>query len=108
MDDLAKKRLEKQGVGIHRIQALEHLENNKSPICINCLNFINLDPYSPRKDVWYNHVCRANPLPKKINPTTGNIDPYSINDFGSEYFEDHEFEYCRKCNNGKCKQYEVK
>jgi len=30
MDDLTKKRLEKQGVGTHRIKAMEYLENNQN------------------------------------------------------------------------------
>ena len=74
-------------------------------ICYNCMNFLNLDPNSARKDVWYNHLCTANRLPRKINPIKGKKEFYEINNLGNECFSDKEFKYCRDCNNGKCKDF---
>ena len=80
----------------------------KNTICHLCSNFINLDPNSPRKDVWYNHICKANPLPQKINLVTGKMESYGVNDMGKEYFTDDKFQYCSNINFGKCKQFENK
>ena len=77
----------------------------KPTICYECTNFLNLEPNSPRRDVWYNHLCTANKLPSRISLTTGKKEYYAINDLGDEYSSDREFKYCRDCNNGKCKMF---
>lgn len=77
-------------------------------ICVECASFKNLDPNSPRKDIWYNHICLANSFPKKINPVNGQLTPYTVNDLGKECFTDKEYRYCRDCNDGKCKQFKYK
>lgn len=60
-------------------------------ICIRCQNFRNLEPTGPRKDVWYNHLCTASPLPKVIDPYDGRLK-----------HEDQPFAFCRDINNGSC------
>lgn len=74
----------------------------KITLCIECLNYINLDSNSPRKNAWYNHLCKANPSPTEINPFDGKEKPYSFNDFGSKIFHDKEYDFCHNHNNGKC------
>jgi len=76
-------------------------------ICINCSNFINLEPNSSREDMWYNHLCKANSLPTKIDFFDGKEKPYGINDLGKEYFSEHPYKYCRDCNDGHCAKFSL-
>ncbi len=66
---------------------------------------MNLEPHSVRKDVWYNHLCKATPLPTKTDPYDGKVKPYNINDLGRTCFEDHRFEYCSQINDGDCQKF---
>lgn len=75
-------------------------------ICYECPSFINLEPNSVWQDIWYNHLCQANPLPKARNPVTGKIQSYTKNDFGQTVYVDNEYEYCRDMNpEGDCRSY---
>jgi hypothetical protein len=31
-------------------------------LCKNCRFLLNKEPNSPRRDVWYNHLCLASPV----------------------------------------------
>lgn len=74
-------------------------------VCYECVSFKNLEPSSPRKDVWYNHLCLANPLPTEIDPVDGEEKPCTINDLGRKVFVDNRYKYCRDCNDGNCPQF---
>jgi len=78
----------------------------KFTVCTACRHFRNLEPNSPRAGVWYNHLCLATPLPKKIDPYDGQLKPYAVNDLGRQAFTDKEFQYCREVNDGKCSKFE--
>lgn len=75
-------------------------------ICTKCKHFKNLEPDSPRKDVWYNHLCQVNKLPVEIDPYDGVEKPHGKNDLGIKYASDTPFKYCRDCNNGICQEFE--
>ena len=68
-------------------------------ICVECENFRNLEPGSVRKDCWYNHLCLASPLPKKLNVVTGKMKTRSP----------HDYAYCREVNiDGHCPKFSEK
>lgn len=90
------------------MDTLREMENDRITICTKCKHFINLEPSSPRKDVWYNHVCKASKRPKKIDPYDGKIRFISKNDLGNEITTDNPYEYCRYINNGNCYLFEDK
>ena len=77
-------------------------------ICIKCEHFVNLEPASPREHIWYNHLCKASPLPTKIDPYDGKTKRYTVNGLGNEYFTENQFEYCRNVNDGKCSKFQAK
>lgn len=67
-------------------------------ICKNCTHFLNLEPGSPRADVWYNHLCKASPLPVVLNVVTGKMGPA---------IEDEAYSFCRDINrDGNCEKFE--
>lgn len=70
--------------------------------CYTCQHFKNSEPNGPRKDMWYNHLCKAAPLDVTINPVTGEACCKSRNDLGQEYYTNQMFEYCREINKGDC------
>lgn len=80
-------------------------EQDEVTICTQCVHFKNLEPHSARKDVWYNHLCQATPLPKKVDPYDGKMKPCAVNDLGREHFTENEFQYCRELNDGKCPKF---
>ena len=91
------------------VVSMEDKKKAKMPevtVCVQCKFFINLEPGSSREHVWYNHLCSATPLPKKIDPYDGKKKPWSRNDLGGEYFSDNEFKYCKNVNDGKCPKFE--
>lgn len=71
-------------------------------VCKECENFINCEPGSPREHVWYNHRCKANPIPKAIDPYDGKLKGIGRNDLGGQYFTDEEYGWCRDKNDGNC------
>ena len=72
-------------------------------ICVDCKHHENL---TPERGAWYNHMCKANPLPKSINPVTGKTETFKSNDLGMVIFVDQQNAYCRDINtDGECKQY---
>ena len=77
-------------------------------VCTRCEHFQNLDPDSSHRDIWHNHVCKATPLPTKVDPYDGVEKPYGINDLGVEYFSETEFQFCRKVNDGKCPKFQAR
>jgi len=80
----------------------------KATICTKCVHFMSLEPGSVRKHVWYNQLCKAAPLPTKIDPYDDNIKPFNINNFGNEYFTENEFRYCRDVNDGNCPKFQTR
>lgn len=77
-------------------------------ICYDCINFHNLEPFGPYRDIWYNHLCKANPLPIKINPVTGAAQSVSQNDLGRTVYSDRNFGFCRDVNKGECENFQSK
>lgn len=74
----------------------------KTIICYLCEHFHNEEPLSVRKFVWYNHLCKASPLPIEMNPVTGEMQARSTNDLGTTIYTDRNFKFCRDVNNGDC------
>ena len=76
-------------------------------VCSRCEHFQNLEPGSPREDVWYNHLCKASPLPTARDPYDGTERPYTYNSLGMRYFTEHGYNYCRDVNtDGKCSEFQ--
>ena len=75
-------------------------------VCTTCLHFYNREPGGPREHVWYNHLCKASPLPTKVDPYDGVVKSYGMNDLGMEYFSGEKFAYCRDVNDGKCPKWQ--
>lgn len=65
-------------------------------ICVECVHFLNISG-GFNAGVWYNHLCKAYPEERIINPVTGK----NVTDSGQEYA------YCRDKNSGECPKYEV-
>jgi hypothetical protein len=89
----------------------EFIQNKCSPEvtnCKQCLFHIGLEPGSPREDVWYNQLCMAKPLLKKVDSYDGKTKYYDVNDIGNEYFTTNEFQFCRYINDGKCSMFQPK
>lgn len=76
-------------------------------ICRKCVHFLGKDATSPRKDVWYNHFCKASPLPTRIDPYDGKEKPCGVNDLGGAYFTENKFQYCRDVNDGACTKWKA-
>ncbi len=76
-----------------------------STICYACRHFKNLEPNSPRQDVWYNHICTASPRKQDKDPVTGRIMSVGVNAAGDTYYTEERFAYCRDINKGSCEKY---
>jgi len=75
-------------------------------ICVECVHFMNVAvDDKTRSDIWYNHLCLASPLPKRINYVTGIEQHYLENDTGKVVFTDQEYKYCKDVNDGKCPRF---
>lgn len=91
------------------IISLDHKRSNREvTVCTRCVHFMNLEPGSSREHIWYNHLCKATPLPRKTDPYDGKMKPYTVNSLGGVYFTKHRFQYCRAVNDGKCPKYKVR
>ncbi len=86
----------------------QDVSDPKITICKRCKYFINIDPFSCRRDVWYNHLCRASPLPKKVDPYDGKMKSYRLDRLNRVCFTQHDFEYCRDVNDGSCLKFQKK
>jgi len=75
-------------------------------ICTECEHFVNKEPDTHRKDIWYNHFCLAHPLPIEIDPYDGKPKSASHNSLGMKHFTDRPLGYCRDFNHGDCKEFE--
>jgi hypothetical protein len=75
---------------------------SKVTICTQCESFENLEPCSPCEHIWYNHLCKATPLPTKVDPYDGKMKSYIVNALGGECFTENKFQYCQRVNDGKC------
>ncbi len=72
-------------------------------ICAKCIHFKNLEPSGPRKDVWYNHLCKASKRMLTIDPVTGRNMYAGTNSLGGQYFAGEQFLNCRDINtDGNC------
>lgn len=76
-------------------------------ICQNCIYFQNIAKNGFNSDVWYNHLCKASPLPREINPTTGENVPVQFNSLGMKYVSPNDYEFCRNVNDGNCPKYQA-
>jgi hypothetical protein len=75
-------------------------------ICTKCVNFFNKEPDSVRKDVWYNHLCKADPLPTDIDPYDGNRKPFTHNAMGDKCFTEDKYSFCCDINkDGNCNNF---
>lgn len=75
-------------------------------VCTRCKHFLNKEPDSVRSDVWYNHLCKASPLPVDYDPYDGRLKPWDVNDFGMRYFAREPYKYCRDVNDGTCAKFD--
>ena len=75
-------------------------------VCTECEHFLNLDSGSCRESIWYNHLCKASPLPKRRDPYDGIEKPWQTNDIGGGGVAEHEFHFCRNANDGSCRKWE--
>lgn len=83
------------------------METIQTTVCYICKHFHNEEQHSSRKDVCYNHFCKANPLPIEMNPVTGLMQAKTQNDFGTTVWTDAGFRFCRDINtDGQCEQFE--
>ena len=80
--------------------------NDTFTICKQCKHFHNIEPTGPRKDIWYNHYCKAVDLPTAQDPLDGVVKPFSQNDLGRTIFLDEPYPHCRDINDGNCKAFE--
>ena len=71
-------------------------------VCTQCEHFRNLEPRGARRHVWYNHICRAFPRSKVVDPYDGKMRYTASNDMGRVTTSDQEHDYCRDHNDGKC------
>ncbi|MGE0626815.1 MAG: hypothetical protein AB7O43_03260 [Hyphomicrobiaceae bacterium] len=74
--------------------------------CTKCLHFMNREPEGARKDIWYNHYCKASPLKRRIDPLDGVSKPHTTNSFGMHIFVDEEYQHCRDVNDGNCPKFQ--
>lgn len=77
----------------------------KITICKECGHHLNLESRSVRKNVWYNQLCKASPLPLDTDPISGKKRAFTFNEFGNKYFTDFRFQYCRDINKGECQKF---
>jgi hypothetical protein len=75
-------------------------------VCRDCASFVNVEPGSVREHVWYNHRCKAHPLPVGVDPYDGSLKPHATNDLGKRYFTDESLDVCRNHNDGSCGEFE--
>ena len=76
-------------------------------ICKECAEFVGLELGTVREGIWYNHLCKANPLPIGIDPYDGELKPMQKNDLGQTNFVGNRLDYCRNHNDGKCKGFRL-
>ena len=76
-------------------------------ICALCQSFLNLEPDSPREDVWYNHLCKASPLEERVDPVTGKPGFAATSDLGQDFVSDRQYQYCHNVNKGFCPLYKA-
>jgi len=74
-------------------------------ICKKCAEFVGLELGTAREGIWYNHLCKANPLPIGVDPYDGELKPMAKNDRGQTGVAENRFDYCRNHNDGKCKDF---
>lgn len=79
--------------------------SGKVTVCTSCTHFLNKAPGSVNADAWYNHLCKASPLPTQIDPYDGLEKPFGVNDLGARYFTDEGFACCRDINDGACPKF---
>ena len=77
-------------------------------VCTQCVHFVNLEPGSPREHKEYNHLCKATPLPTKVDPYDGKTKPYDVNNLSGEHFAENQFQYCHNVNDGKCPKFQAR
>lgn len=75
-------------------------------ICNRCTHFLNKEPDTVRKDLWYNHFCKASPLKKKKDFYDGKVKSVKINSVGVGVFTDDNYAHCSDINNGNCELWE--
>ena len=84
------------------------LQTWEPKFCSGCRFHHNLEPDSPREDVWYNNICKATSRAPAEDFITGRKGFLGCNDIGSVYITDVEFEYCRSISiNGNCEYHQV-
>lgn len=42
-------------------------------ICYRCKYFFRKDNWPGARDIWWNHLCKVNPLPEEKNFVTGEV-----------------------------------
>ena len=76
-------------------------------ICKECAEFVGLELGTAREGIWYNHLCKTNPLPIGIDHYDGGLKPISEDPLGQAVFVENRFDYCRNHNDGSCKDFRL-
>lgn len=78
-------------------------------ICKDCRFHKYIEQNGKFTNVWYNHFCGASELPQTIDPVTGELAYFSVNDLGNQFSSPYQFRYCRDVNtNGNCDLFNTK
>lgn len=75
-------------------------------ICTRCKYLLNIGRGDQQRQIWYNHLCRANPLPLSIDPYDGELKHFGRNDLGGVHVADRSYDFCRNHNDGNCSKFE--
>lgn len=80
---------------------------NPRTICVRCKHFLDISG-GFNAGVWYNHLCKATPLPVAIDPVDGRTKAYGVNAVGTRYWvgKEEAYAFCRDINTGDCPKYE--
>lgn len=82
-------------------------QKSEITICTKCTHLLSIAA-GPRTGIWYNMFCKAQPLPKGVNPLNGKECYITQNDFGNIVHTDDRFHYCRDINDGNCPHFSEK
>lgn len=88
-----------------KVRSVAKKNEDEITVCVKCANFLNKDPHSARKDVWYNHMCMAAKRTRVVDPYDGKIRYAGTNDLGGEYLTNEKYLNCRDVNNGRCQYF---
>ena len=78
-------------------------------ICKDCRFHKYIERNGKNPNAWYNHFCGASELPETIDPVTGGLSFFSVNDLGRQCSTPFQFRYCKDVNkDGNCDLFKTK